>query len=328
MEQAFALKHTEDVLKGSSSGGAFMAIAEAFLKITDNRGYVFGVCFDENMKLKYDGVSGISQCRKFCGSKYITPQLDSALKEVEYRLKRKDYVLFIGLPCHVNGMTHVLKKHDVNTERLYTVDLICNGAPSERVWIDFVKLLEHKYKGKLTDFHFRVKGSPSNPYKTKAYFENGKTVIDTNITASYNRLFLKKLLIQKKCFSCRYKTLDRYTDLTIGDFWGISHIMPAIEAKNGVSLVLVSTKKGQLLLDKINEGILLSECEDTQFLNYQNNLVSNPEIPHNYSQFWRNYDEYGIEYILKKYADGGCKGKIVYVIRRIVRVLREKAGIR
>ena len=59
-------------------------------------------------------------------------------------LKNDRYVLYIATSCFVAGLKSFLEIKKCNTEKLCTVDLICHGTPSPRLFRDYINYLENK----------------------------------------------------------------------------------------------------------------------------------------------------------------------------------------
>lgn len=75
--------------------------------------------------------------------------------------------------------------------------------------------------------------------------------------------FLKGLFFRDACYSCRFATPHRIGDLTLGDFWGFKSqngVFP-VKHNNGLSVVLVNTKKGDRLFSSCNEFLFTMERE-------------------------------------------------------------------
>ena len=65
----------------------------------------------------------------------------------------------------------------------------------------------------------------------------------------------------ERCFSCKYADIDRTSDITLADAWGIEREYPKLLKtkfikKQGISLVLINTTKGKLFLNKIKENVV------------------------------------------------------------------------
>lgn len=322
-QQVYALQNEKDVLAKSSSGGAFLGIVKAFFKANEKNMYVYGVVLDANACPQYAKAESYEEAEKFCGSKYVYCSIRDVIEDLSTKLLSGATVLVSGTPCNISILKTHLRKHCIPEDKLVTVDLVCNGTPSIEFWKEYVAWLEGKCNSKLIDFKFRKKGDRYNPYLTEAIFENGKVLRDHHLTASYNQLFLKKLIIRKGCFSCKFKNLNRVADLTIGDFWGIKEILPHFNTYNEVSQVLVNSEKGKLILNQIDDIVRMMECFDDNYLQYQQNLVSPTRIPDTYELFWNDKEINGLDYVMKKYSDAGYVGKIRYFLKRNLRKYRK-----
>lgn len=118
----------EEVRMQSSSGGIFSLLAE---KVIQEGGVVFGARFDENWQVTIDYTESIDGLSAFRGSKYVQARTGDTFKQCESFLKADRKVLYSGTPCQVAGLKHFLRKEYGN---LLTVDFVCHGVPSPKVW--------------------------------------------------------------------------------------------------------------------------------------------------------------------------------------------------
>lgn len=51
--------------------------------------------------------------------------------------------------------------------------------------------------------------------------------------------------------NCIYRTQERYSDIVIGDFWGIEKINPALSDNRGVSVLIIASEKGEDFVSSI-----------------------------------------------------------------------------
>ena len=315
--KVYAYQNSTEILKRSSSGGAYMSLVDAFYKINNGVGHVYGVAFNEKLVPEYQCAKSAVEAAKFCGSKYVYCSCSNVINPIINDLIAGKPVLFIGTPCTVNT---ILQRTKSLKEKLFTIDLICNGTPDIKVWQQYVLWLNGKYKSKVKSFEFRHKeNGNNNPYCSYAEFEDGQKVVDTYLTSSYTQLFLKRLIIRKACFKCPYKNMDRTGDVTIGDFWGIKEAMPDYPQKREVSLVIANTYMGEKLIHNGNNLTALQECDNDIYLKYQDNLRISRACPEQYDKFWEEYDAYGINYVLTRYTNANLIGKVVYPIKKIKR---------
>ena len=179
----------------STSGAAVNAIAEYVISCG---GVVFGCEFSDDRVCRHTMATDISDLGKFQGSKYVQSELGDCFKSIKEQLDADKKVLFIGMPCQVAGLESYIKR---NKENLYLIDLACHGVPSPGVFKDFIQFLEHKYKGKISNFVFRDKTYGYSATNIKVYFANGKTIDCRNDIKTFTRLMFKGITLRPSCLS-------------------------------------------------------------------------------------------------------------------------------
>ena len=185
-------------------------------------------------------------------------------KNVEKDLNEGRLVLFSGTPCQISALNSYLKNQEKNN--LFTVDIICHGTPSAKLFDDYLKQIEKNINGKIVDFKFRDK-SGGWGLKGSIIYQNKRNQLRKKLLpvqlSSYYTLFLDSETYRENCYSCKYAGKKRTGDITLGDYWGVEDEHPEILAENGgrldksmgISCVLINTKKGQQLLDCLDEKI-------------------------------------------------------------------------
>ena len=260
----YAAKNSnEEELLKSSSGGIFILLAKLVLH---QGGVVFGAKFDENWNVIHAYAETEGDTQAFIGSKYVQSRIGNTYTQAKDFLKQGRKVLFSGTPCHIAGLQQFLGKEYDN---LLTVDVICHGAPSPKVWqryIDEIKgnackwgnNISYPYtKGTSTDIHiesisFRDKRTGWKKYSfTLSLFE---ALADSKINTislsheyhkdPYMKLFLRDLILRPSCFQCPAKGGKSQSDMTIADFWGIERCYPDLVDERGVGLMLINSDKG------------------------------------------------------------------------------------
>ena len=251
----YAFRNREEVERKSSSGGAFSAVVEAVFNMFGGESNitVYGATFDDSLNVVHVAAKDIVSCNIFRGSKYIESNIIDCYSKIDEELRKGNVVLFSGTPCQVSAINNYLKHKAVNREKFYIVDILCHGTPSKSLWNDYKEWLEKKNRSKLVDFSFRYKSARWKLYPCMAEFEDGTVKINTQDVRLFTTLFFTGLAYRECCYHCRYANLNREGDITLGDFWGFENVMPVIakqwnaRACQGVSLVLVNSKKGERL---------------------------------------------------------------------------------
>lgn len=240
----------EQLLRKSTSGGFFSAIAEYVIK---NHGVVFGASFDNNMKLRHCYSTTLENCHQFRGSKYVQSQIENNFKKAKEFLTQGKLVVFSGTPCQIAGLKSFLRKE---YENLITVDLVCRGVPSP--------LLLKKY----LDYHSKEKGSRVISYLSRdkyyGYSYSTASILFDDPNKSYHkgmesdamlRLYFKNICSRPSCYQCHYKTIHRVSDFTIFDCWDAQATSKDFSNK-GATNVFIHTEKGKEIFEKIKKHFI------------------------------------------------------------------------
>lgn len=247
----------EEIRNQSTSGGIFTLLATA---IINDGGVVFGACFDENFGVCHTYCENIEDLGKYRGSKYLQSDVGLSYKKAKDFLDQGKKVLFTGTPCQVEAMKSYLGKEYDN---LYLQDIICHGVPSPMVWNKYRAYREEKANSKVKEMSFRSKKNTTwSSYNINMDFDNDTSYTMNHNNDVYMKAFLKHLSLRESCTDCKFKKNNRISDITLADFWGIQNIKPEMDDGKGTSLVIVNSKKGQELLDMIQDSMI---CEEVEF---------------------------------------------------------------
>lgn len=260
VKDTYAAKNmNRDELLKSSSGGIFSAIADAFIS---NNGYVCGAVMNfenGNVNIKHKVINSSNGLYKLQGSKYVQSDISDVLVEVKNKLKDGKDVLFSGTPCQVAAIKKFTK--NVKNGQLYTIDIICHGVPSLKMFDDYIQQVAMKKKISIHKFNFRDKrfgwgydGSIEGiDDQGNEFFEQ---IIPNN--SSYYRFFLDGEIYRESCYHCPFAQDQRVGDITIGDYWGVQDYSPELMKENGgnfasyegISCLLINTDNGNELINK------------------------------------------------------------------------------
>lgn len=253
----------------SSSGGVFIELAQY---VIDRGGYVFGAAFDENLHLRHTYASDLESCMMFMGSKYLQSEIGSSYSDAKKFLSQKKLVLFTGTPCQIHGLKLFLGREYSN---LITVDLACHGVPSPAVFDKYIKELESSSHSKVVDFYFRSKKKGWNNFSREIHLENGETKVTQHNECPFVKGFSANLYLRPSCYVCKNKGDNRYSDLVMGDYWGVKTIHPKFSDDKGTFLLLVRSDKGAEVLNAVKNNFRL-EIKKASKGNAFNPAIANP----------------------------------------------------
>lgn len=223
-----------DIRETSSSGGLATEIMTNFVS---DGGYVCS-CSCVGNEYAYKTTKDINEIKSFSGSKYVKSNPKQIYKEILDLLINDNKVLFVGLPCHSAALQNYI--NEKYKSKLYTIDLICHGTPSPKVLDRFVGENKKISNVEKKNISFRNKNR---------YYIHKKDDKEIKQTDDYTLLFLNGITYTDNCYNCKFASLERCSDLTLGDSWGSDL---ADEKDRGISLVLCQSEKGKELLNNVN----------------------------------------------------------------------------
>ena len=242
----FAIKGENIIRENSSSGGVFGTIAKWALS---QNGYVFGAAFTKDFsKVIHVKCSNENSLKEILKSKYLQSEINKIYQDVKNTLENTSApVVFSGCPCQVAALKKYLNK---NYKNLLTIDILCHGVVSPSAYQKFIKDFFGDVDSTIVNVDFRSKKLGWSTKNLLVQAEDGTTRISKG-NEDYFKAFLWGYSQRKVCFSCKYASKERVGDITLGDFWGIDNILPEINDKKGISLVLCNTDLGLKAIKQI-----------------------------------------------------------------------------
>ena len=275
----------ETLLPNSSSGAIFPVLAAEIIR---RGGIVVGAAFDINFNVVHTTAETLSELTDLCSSKYVQSRISAdCYLQVKKALADGRWVYFSGMPCQVAALKSYLGRE---YETLITQDTACHSVPSPMVWKDYATALEKQHSGKLTSFSFRNKANGWEGYHIHAAFDNGKEFRQSAAENPYQRGFLKGLYSRNSCFSCGFKGVERCSDITLADYWGVKGIQPEAYNPQGTSLILLHSDKGRALLESCKDKLQTATAADGAFA-YNPAVLTPIQKPARYDEFWTGYGE-------------------------------------
>jgi coenzyme F420-reducing hydrogenase beta subunit len=231
-------------------------------------------------------------------------------------LEQGRLVLFSGTLCQIAGLKAFLHKDYPN---LYLVDVVCYGVPAPEVWDAYIDSLEKKYNGKVTKVSFRDKRNGWSDYIISVKFDNGKEYINCRSEDLYMRGFLHDCFLRPACYQCDFKGLNRASDITLGDLWGIDHIVPQLNDDKGTSLVMISSERGKLLFDKVLSDMIFQIVKIEDVVKYNPAIEANVHTGKNNIAFERDFGNKPITVLLNQYCSKSVIRKLMQKIRTAIK---------
>lgn len=239
----------EKIREGSTSGGLFSALADAW---RDADTIVFGA-ESVGLEVKHSWVRYDDGIGKFRKSKYLQSEIGNSYREARQFLSEGKKVLFSGTPCQIAGLKKFLG--DKPYDNLLTVEVVCEGVPTPLFIDKFADWLGKKLGGKVIEIDYRYKDGRRWDFQVmQASLQN-----PTSETFKWKQdrwfnpfwsIWLQHLISRPSCYECPFATSERVADITLGDLWGAHLYCPDLYGRNGgASVVFCNTYKGKQVLN-------------------------------------------------------------------------------
>ena len=198
-------------------------------------------------------------------------------------------LLFVGTGCQARSFKAYMELKKIDTQ-IVTVDLICHGVPSPRLFQDY---LNHLTKAPIFYINCRDKRNGWEKPVSLVETRDGEIILN-------RKYYYHTAAIRPSCNKCPYTTLRRQTDMTIGDFWGIAEKLPDFYDVNGNSLVLINSSVGETLFQSVSKNLDIVKSNVNDCL--QPNLLRPTPKSIEREYFWKDYTKKSFSYHLHKYG--------------------------
>lgn len=312
VRKVYAVKHKDEIIRAASrSGGTFTAISDIIL---ENSGVVYGCALNDEFLAEHRRATTKEERDAFRGSKYIQSNIGDTYKQVREDLKNGLTVLYSGTPCQIEALNDYMLATNVNTDNLYTMDILCHGVPSARVWSDY--LVAQSKGNKVISVDFRNKAD----YGWHSHVERITTDKETIDSSDYKNLFMKHIIMRDSCFKCDFRSFNRISDITIGDCWRIENVEKEFDDNKGISLVILNSEKAQNIFSQCSDNLIIKEYPLILF--NQPGLNSVHTVPSQKKAFWNEYDKEDLHTLIEKYLKEKItiKQRIKLIIKKIIRI--------
>lgn len=153
------------------------------------------------------------------------------------------------------------------------------------------------------------------------HFDNNSLYLINHNDDVY-KAFLKHMSLRESCTDCKFKKNNRLSDITLADFWGIKNVKPEFDDEKGTSLVVVNSKKGQELMDRIKDSMICEEVEFEKAISGNPSFNTTSKVNPNSDKFFSELGEgQDFEKLVNKYVP---KTSIVTKVKRKVKGIIKK----
>lgn len=315
-----------DVLRNSTSGGFFTPLANYVL---NKGGIVCAATYNDEWMVVHEFLTKKDEVAisKYRGSKYVQSYLGDCFSRTKEYLSQGKFVCFIGTTCQVNG----LKKYIGDDKNLVTVDLVCHGTPSPKLWEKYINYQQEKYNSQITSVSFRNKTYGYHSGTMKIGFVNGKIYYGSARVDYMLKSFFREISSRPICYQCPFKQVERCSDLTIYDCWHFSDLVKGEKDDDkGYTNVIVQSEKGAGILKALEDRLGIYQVDTQKAIELDGVMVTKAAVPHpKRKDYYKDLDKETLPHHIQKFIPVSKrdilieKSKLILYKTGILKVLRK-----
>lgn len=308
------LRKKADLLE-VSSGGAFWAFAQV---IIEGGGVVYGAIQKDVDHIYHIRAQSVDEIKSVRRSKYFQSDTGVTFRQAKDDINKGTRVLFSGTGCQIAGLMAYLNK---DYDNLITVEVVCHGVPSQKVWKAYRQEKEEREGKRMIDLIFRDKSAGWSHNQYKITYDDGSVEKEASMKQLFHSGYLKGLFYRPSCGCCRFASLPRVADITLADYWKYKGRFRQQENNNlGISLILVNSEKGSCLLKQSSDYFDYETTDREQAFTSCRHLDEHPVENSNRPAFFELFYKKGYYAAANQYI---VESKSKIILRRIKReVLR------
>ena len=297
----YAVKSKDELeRRRSTSGGVFSLLAKY---VIDEGGIVYGAAYASDFSAHHIAITEQQEISLLQGAKYTQSVIGICFSKIKEQLCSGYLVLFSGTPCQCAGLKSFLGKEYDN---LITVDIICHGVPSPKVWQAYIDYRSDKENNGIRpqkiNMRSKISGWSRYGYSTEFDYGNGKISRIHNSQDLFMKAFVGNICLRNSCSNCKAKGLERCTDFTLGDYWGIWNQHPEFDDNKGTSIVFVHSQKGQVILERLSDKIDSLEVDLEDAYRENGSLVNSSKAHPDRDDFLEQVTAENFEELVRKYC--------------------------
>ncbi|MCQ2515276.1 MAG: Coenzyme F420 hydrogenase/dehydrogenase, beta subunit C-terminal domain [Saccharofermentans sp.] len=289
----------------STSGGMFSELVKPIIR---NGGYAVGAGYNADNMVEHICIDNECDLLKIQQSKYVQSDSKRIYSDTKKLLDEGKNVAFCGTPCQCAALKAYL---NYDYDNLLVIDFICRGVNSPKAYYYWLKEIEEKNSKRIKRVWFKYKdaGWKKSPRRTRIDFEDDSYILVADNENSYMRGYLdSNLIIRPSCGHCDFKGINRVSDITLADFWGIDE---DFNDDFGTSMLMINTTKGMNSWELIKDKVVSTPKSIDSVIRGNSSLMSSVLINKNSEKFLENLDRKSFSVAINKYSKRSVIERII-----------------
>lgn len=196
----------------SQSGGVIPVFEDLIFNLG---GAVAGVEYNKDLvRFEFKLAWNKQESATFRKSKYVQAFVGSIFNDIKMLLEKGTPILFVGLPCQVEGLKSFLRK---DYDNLLTINLWCNSVSSPKKFREY--LCNNFQTEEIKNVYFIDKGNINPRRFCVSFIGSQRTFSEVANRNDIYRGFNHHTATNECCIKCKYPKSQMTGDITVGDLW-------------------------------------------------------------------------------------------------------------
>ncbi|MBQ9737117.1 MAG: Coenzyme F420 hydrogenase/dehydrogenase, beta subunit C-terminal domain [Clostridia bacterium] len=251
-----AFSSNNEERRTSASGGI---AAEIYRLAANEKMLSVGAKSNEDFSVTLELAQSAEDIKAFKNSKYVFSTAYSLYPKLKKSLEAGERIIVIGLPCQIAAVKSLFGEE----ENLYLVDLVCHGTTPVKYLKQHISDLEKMYGKQAEEMSFRDPDKGTAKFTFTLYDKDNNCFYAKRTMEgdTYQIGYHKGISYRENCYRCKWARVERVSDLTLCDYWGIGKAAPWELEKEKISCILVNTEKGQDIVNQLVEKNMMQAFE-------------------------------------------------------------------
>ena len=154
-------------------------------------------------------------------------------------------------------------------------------------------------------------------------FKKNKKYLQRASKDLYMRAFLKNLCLRPSCYNCNFKSLERESDITLADFWGVNTVCSDMSDNKGTSLVLINSAAGENIFKNISDKMIYKPVSIDEAVKYNPAAYRACDFNKKRNAFMEEVTAENFDVIVKKYTkEISLKKYIFRAVKKVIRLIK------
>lgn len=256
-QAGYIVQHKDqNILKESTSGGAFTGFAEYIIR---EGGVVVGASINKDFFVEHIIVDNIKDLGKFRNSKYVQSYIAPDIyKQIKDYLQDGRLVCFSGTACQIEAVKCLFgDKYD----NLICIDVVCRAVPSPLAFKKYIEYQIERMHTPIENIRFRDKSLGYNFSTLNIGFKGITKHYHRGIESDpWHRAFFTGACNRPSCHACLFKKKYRVSDITIWDGFNYESLHLKMKTNLGATNILIHSNIGLKLFEKIKDSFIVNDA--------------------------------------------------------------------